>query len=120
MPHLENDLPRYNPSAAKRSAPRIVVPTMFLCLLAPGCATLPESVANPPAAAIAERTPRVNLNTASARELEGLPGIGATMAARIVAHRQLYGAFRRAEHLMMVRGISDAKFRAIQPLITVD
>lgn len=95
---------------------------MLLCLLATGCVTLsvPDSVANLPVAAIAERTPRVNLNTASARELESLPGIGATMAARIVAHRELYGAFRRAEHLMMVRGISDTKFRAIQPLITVN
>jgi len=50
--------------------------------------------------------PRININTAAAHELESLPGIGETMAARIVSHRERYGAFRRAEHLMMVRGIS--------------
>lgn len=41
------------------------------------------------------------------------------MAERIVAHRAQYGPFRRAEHLMMVRGISDRKFRAIQSMIVV-
>ncbi len=41
------------------------------------------------------------------------------MAERIVAHREKYGPFRRPEHLMMVRGISDKKFREIQSLINV-
>jgi competence protein ComEA len=59
----------------------------------------------------------VNLNTASATELEALPGIGKVLAERIVAHRQRYGTFRRAEHLMMVQGISDHKFRAIRSLV---
>src|SRR5205809_5885912 len=36
---------------------------------------------------------RININTASARELEALPGIGEGLAARIVEHRQKYGAF---------------------------
>ncbi len=60
---------------------------------------------------------RVNLNTASAGELEVLPGIGKVLAERTVAHRQRYGSFRRAEHLMMVQGISDHKFRAIRALV---
>jgi len=59
------------------------------------------------------------MKTASSQELERLPGIGKVIAERIVAHREQYGPFRRAEHLMMVRGISDRKFRAIRSLIVV-
>ena len=64
--------------------------------------------------------PSVNLNTASAADLETLPGIGKGIAQRIIAYRESYGPFRRAEHLLMVRGISDRKFRAIRPMILVD
>ncbi|HYW72956.1 MAG TPA: helix-hairpin-helix domain-containing protein [Pyrinomonadaceae bacterium] len=63
---------------------------------------------------------RININTASAGELEKLPGIGQALAARIVEHREKYGAFRRAEHLIIVRGISDQRFRALHDLITVE
>jgi len=61
-----------------------------------------------------------NLNTATREELAGLPGIGQTMAARIIAHRERYGPFRRAEHLMMVRGISDRRFRQLRALVSVE
>jgi DNA uptake protein ComE-like DNA-binding protein len=37
-----------------------------------------------------------------------------------VAHREQYGPFRRAEHLMVVPGISDHKFRAIRWMVTVE
>ncbi|MGH9943991.1 MAG: ComEA family DNA-binding protein [Pyrinomonadaceae bacterium] len=53
---------------------------------------------------------RININTAAREELEKLPGVGAGLAARIVEHRERYGPFRRAEHLMMVRGISERRF----------
>jgi competence protein ComEA len=62
----------------------------------------------------------ININTASVSDLEKLPGVGKVLAERIVEHRQNYGPFRRAEHLLMVRGISDRKFREIQQLLTVD
>jgi competence protein ComEA len=55
----------------------------------------------------------INLNEASAAELEKLPGIGKGLSERIIAYRKEYGRFRRAEHLMMVRGISTRRFRAI-------
>ena len=63
---------------------------------------------------------RINLNTASVNELETLPGIGKGLAARIIEHREKWGAFRRAEHLIVVRGISDRRFRALRDLITVE
>jgi competence protein ComEA len=67
---------------------------------------------------IAENDSRININAAEARELEKLPGVGKVIAERIIAHRTQYGPFRRAEHLMMVRGISDRKYRALRVLIT--
>ena len=68
----------------------------------------------------ARDVPPININTASPEELEKLPGIGKALAARIVAHRKLYGRFRRAEHLLTVRGISDRRFRAMRALVTVE
>jgi competence ComEA-like helix-hairpin-helix protein len=65
-------------------------------------------------------TPRVNLNTATSEELERLPGIGSVLAARIIEHRERYGRFRRAEHLIMVRGISDRRFRNLSSLVTAE
>jgi competence protein ComEA len=63
---------------------------------------------------------RININVASAKELAELPGIGEGFAARIVEHREKYGPFRRTEHLIIVRGISDRRFRALRDLITVE
>ncbi|OLD27472.1 MAG: hypothetical protein AUJ04_03920 [Acidobacteria bacterium 13_1_40CM_3_55_6] len=63
---------------------------------------------------------RININTASEKELEKLPGIGRGLADRIVEHREKYGPFRRPEHLIMVRGISDKRFRALRDSITVE
>lgn len=65
-------------------------------------------------------TARININTASVKELEKLPGIGKALAERIVEHREKYGSFRRPEHLIMVRGISDKRFRALRDAITVE
>jgi competence protein ComEA len=62
----------------------------------------------------------INLNTASAAELERLPGVGPMLAKRIIIHREENGRFRRAEHLMMVRGISDRKFRELKSLVRVE
>jgi competence protein ComEA len=71
-------------------------------------------------AAKAERSSLININTATAPELEKLPGIGKVTAERIVAQREQYGPFRRVEHLMMVRGVSDRKFRALRSMIVVE
>jgi competence protein ComEA len=62
----------------------------------------------------------ININTASPAELEKLPGIGRGLAARIIAYRSEYGRFRRTEHLMMVRGISERRFLAVRSSITAE
>jgi len=71
------------------------------------------------AAAKPASTAVVNLNTASAAELEGLPGIGAKTAARIVEYRQKNGPFKKIEELMNVRGVGEKNFLKLKPQITI-
>ena len=59
----------------------------------------------------------IDVNAATEAELIRLPGIGEGLAKRIVEHRSRYGPFRKPEHLMMVEGISDARFRRVRHLI---
>jgi competence protein ComEA len=61
----------------------------------------------------------VNLNTASARELEVLPGIGPTTAQAIIQYREENGPFQSVEELLKVQGIGDAKLNAIRELISL-
>jgi competence protein ComEA len=111
---------------ARYSASRIGLALLVLAsavLIVSGCVVQPRSslsaVQNHSDSAKAETTLRTNINTAAKEELERLPGIGKVIAERIIAHREQYGPFRRTEHLMMVRGISDHKFRQLQTLIVV-
>ncbi len=62
---------------------------------------------------------KVNINSASAQDLDGLPGIGPTLAGRIIEYRTSHGAFARIEDLNEVSGIGDKKYADIKDLITV-
>ena len=61
----------------------------------------------------------VNLNTASATDLEALPGIGKSTAQRIVEYRQKSGGFKKIEELMNVKGIGEKSFLKIRSRLTV-
>lgn len=61
----------------------------------------------------------VNLNTATANELEALPGIGTSTAARIIEYRQKNGPFKKIEELMNVQGVGEKSFLKLRALITV-
>jgi competence protein ComEA len=61
----------------------------------------------------------VDLNTATAAELETLPGIGPATAAAIVEHREHIGPFATVDDLDAVPGIGKAKLEAIRDLVTV-
>ena len=62
---------------------------------------------------------KVNINTASAAELEELPGIGPSTAGKIVADRESNGAFDSVEDLMRVSGIGEKKFASLEGLVCV-
>jgi competence ComEA-like helix-hairpin-helix protein len=60
---------------------------------------------------------RIDLNAASVYELALLPGIGTTIAKRIVAFREQHGPIRSIEQLQQVKGISLNKINLIRPNI---
>ncbi|GAB4400832.1 MAG: hypothetical protein Kow00123_09360 [Anaerolineales bacterium] len=62
----------------------------------------------------------LNLNTATAAELEQLPGIGPALAARIVQYRQEHGPFRTVDALLLVSGIGPSTLERIRNLVTVE
>lgn len=62
----------------------------------------------------------VNINTASVAELEKLPNVGIKTAQKIVEHREKYGRFRKPEHLILVSGISDRRFRELQSFVKIE
>lgn len=61
---------------------------------------------------------KVNLNTATAEQLASLPGVGASLAARIVEYRTKSGGFKNANELMNVKGIGEKNFGKLEPHIT--
>lgn len=61
----------------------------------------------------------VNLNTADSSALETLPGVGPSIAAAIIRHRETEGAFQRVEDLLEVAGIGPSRLAQIEGLVTV-
>ena len=62
----------------------------------------------------------VNVNTATAEELETLTGIGPSLAQAIVDYRAEHGAFRSEEDLLLVKGIGEAKLEGFRAEITLE
>ncbi len=63
---------------------------------------------------------KIDLNTATARELEALPGIGEVRARAIVADREANGPFRIVEDLTRVKGIGEGTLAGLIDYVTVD
>ena len=61
----------------------------------------------------------LDLNTATAEELDLLPGIGPELAKRIVEYRQTNGKFVAKEQIMDVKGIGEKRYAEIEPLIRI-
>lgn len=79
-----------------------------------------EPASGPPSEGVATTSSgKVNLNNASASELDALPGVGPSTAAKIVADREANGPFRTVEDLKRVSGIGDKKFADLADLVCV-
>lgn len=61
----------------------------------------------------------VDLNRATAAELEKLPGIGPALAARIVAWRETHGPFKTVEDLLAIPGIGPKTLEGLRDKVTV-
>jgi competence protein ComEA len=61
----------------------------------------------------------LNLNTATLKELDALPGVGPVLARRIVEFRDKKGGFRRIEELLAIPGVSEKKWQAIKEKVEV-
>jgi len=65
------------------------------------------------------QSPPVDLNAADAAQLESLPGIGPSLADRIVAYRAINGPFASVDDLLDVNGITDTRLQDISPYLVV-
>ncbi|MDR7481370.1 MAG: ComEA family DNA-binding protein [Armatimonadota bacterium] len=133
-PTLLADLDQLNLAAVLRDGDRVLIPRRTPT---PPSAAFPGGDASPrrrapcgpPRPAGPAQRPRspagvpgrpVNVNTASADDLERLPGVGPVLARRIVHDRQTRGPFRRVEDLERVRGIGPGLVRRLRPLVRLD
>jgi len=97
------------------------------CLLAVALGALivaaPVDVAAQAKAAKSKPAPSVatpvNLNTATASDLQALPGVGAATARLIIEHREKNGGFKKVEELMNIKGIGEKSFLKLKPMVTV-
>ncbi|MDD2360007.1 MAG: ComEA family DNA-binding protein [Syntrophaceticus schinkii] len=62
---------------------------------------------------------KININTASAAELDTLPGIGPVLAQRIIDYRTTHGQFRSVADLQKVSGIGSRRYEQLKDLITI-
>jgi competence protein ComEA len=83
--------------------------------VAPGMAAADQASAAPATAADG----LLDVNSASASELEALPRIGAALAGRIIAYREEHGRIASIDDLRAIKGISAGVFEEIAPLVTV-
>jgi competence protein ComEA len=95
----------------------LVLGTVLAVLIATAPAASAQEKAEKPKPA-SSATP-INLNTATAAQLETLPGIGTRTAQLIVEHRQKNGNFKKVEELMNIKGIGEKSFLKIKPMVTV-
>ena len=89
---------------------KITLATMFIFSLVLMC-SLPNLILAGPDA--------LNVNEATAKQLESLPGIGKETAKRIVEFRKAEGPFQRIDDLQKVKGIGKGKLAKIKDLVTI-
>ena len=98
----------------------LLIPILVQCVFALACNDREPAGFRAPALNSPASADLVNINTASADDLQRIPHVGEKLAAKIIEHRETNGPFRRVEHLMLIPGISDKRFRKIRPMVRVE
>lgn len=116
------DQNRVEQAARVRDEMRIAIPALGQpAAVNPPTATTPETTNPPskptPTSAAKPGGSKVNINTASAADLDKLPGIGATISQRIIDYRTANGPFKNLDDLRKVEGISKSVLDKIKDLI---
>lgn len=78
-----------------------------------------STIAAHPVVAEGDTHATVNINQATAAELQHLPRVGAKLAERIIQQRTQHGPFKRVEDLMEVKGVGEKMFASLRPYVTV-
>ncbi len=110
----EADLSTVNLARRLRDGELVVI----LALPAHGSTPVLPTDATNNASAAEDPRARININTATAEELEALPGIGEVIAARIIEYREENGPFRSVDDLIHVQGISGETIDEFRDLVT--
>ena len=95
-----------------------VLSAALLCaaLAATGAGAAPDAAKTAPAAA---RPGAVDLNSASEDQLQEVPGIGPSLAKKIVDFRKENGPFKSVDDLLKVRGVGEKSLEKLRPHLTV-
>ncbi|MEO7659309.1 MAG: helix-hairpin-helix domain-containing protein [Pyrinomonadaceae bacterium] len=105
------------PSEQKQEIIKITILVVVFVSILTACSARVEYV--PTNYVVAEHN-AINVNRATAVELEKLPNIGPKTAENIIRFRDEQGPFRRPEHLMMIRGMSQKRFLEIRKFIKTE
>jgi competence protein ComEA len=99
---------------------RIATALVIVAALAAVTVTAPTRAAAPAAAKTATADARpVDINTAGSTELESVPGIGKSLAQRILTFREKNGAFGSVDDLLKVQGIGEKSLQKLRPYLIV-
>lgn len=93
---------------------------VLILLFAVSLCACSSSVAYERRASNASPQASIDLNTATAGELEKLPHIGQSTAERIVKFREENGPFKSLEELLLIRGVSEERLNELRPFLRVD
>lgn len=118
--HSEADSQALNLAAYLQDAQHVHVPVVGETLAPTTQPTAEPQVAGATPTVSASQPTLININTASAAELESLPKIGQAIAQRIVAYREEHGLFATIEAIQEVKGIGASTFAEIEPFITIE
>jgi competence protein ComEA len=106
-----------SPAPSRRLVAGILSACLVLFAAAPGRAAQPPAPAGSSSAKAAPSAP-VDVNTASAADLQAVPGIGKALAQRIVEFREKNGPFSDVDDLVKVRGIGEKSIERLKPYLT--